>query len=194
MAAAAQEANDIIDLRTFSWSDLFSQLEMTLPKNVRLTNFQPEEDRTGRLVVNLRVQARRVQDLESFIDALEKTGRFDEVLAAEEQTDPEGLINGLVRAVYLPASEEPAPEKQRRSHDLQETTVSDATQSVIQRVVAEHRRGVYALVAGIVINVLVFAFLVYPLQSDVANVEQRTRTAEAALAAAQADFARANGV
>ena len=111
VAAAAQEANDIIDLRTFSWSDLFAQLEMTLPENVRLTSFQPQEDRTGRLVVNLRVQARRVQDLESFIDALEKTGRFHEVLAAEEQTDPDGLINALVEGVYLPASAEPTPEK-----------------------------------------------------------------------------------
>ena len=111
VAAAAQEANDIIDLRTFSWSALFSQLEMTLPENVRLTSFQPQEDRAGRLVVNLRVQARRVQDLESFIDALEKTGRFHEVLAAEEQTDPDGLINALVEGVYLPASEEPTPEK-----------------------------------------------------------------------------------
>ena len=111
VAAAAQEANDIIDLRTFSWSDLFAQLEMTLPENVRLTSFQPQEDRTGRLLVNLRVQARRVPDLESFIDALEKTGRFHEVLAAEEQTDPDGLINALVEAVYLPASEEATPEK-----------------------------------------------------------------------------------
>jgi Tfp pilus assembly protein PilO len=71
--------------------------------------------------------------------------------------------------------------------------VSDAHQSVIQRVIAEHRRVVYALIAGIVINFLVFAFFVYPLQSDVANVEQRTRAAEEALAAAQADYARANG-
>jgi Tfp pilus assembly protein PilO len=71
--------------------------------------------------------------------------------------------------------------------------VSDATQSVIQRVIAEHRRVVYALVAAAVINVVVSVFLVYPLQSDVANVEQRTRTAESSLAAAQADFARANG-
>ena len=71
--------------------------------------------------------------------------------------------------------------------------MSDATQSVIHRVIAEHRRVVYALVAGAAINIVVFAFLVYPLQSDVANVEQRTRTAEASLAAAQADFARANG-
>jgi Tfp pilus assembly protein PilO len=71
--------------------------------------------------------------------------------------------------------------------------VSDPHQSVIQRVIAEHRRVVYALIAGVVINFLVFAFFVYPLQSDVANVEQRTRAAEEALAAAQADYARANG-
>jgi Tfp pilus assembly protein PilO len=71
--------------------------------------------------------------------------------------------------------------------------VSDATQSIVRRVVAEHRRVVYALAALVAINILVFAFLVYPLQSDVANVEQRTRAAEAALAAAQAEFARANG-
>ena len=71
--------------------------------------------------------------------------------------------------------------------------MSDAHQSVIQRVIAEHRRVVYALIAGVVINFLVFAFFVYPLQRDVANVEQRTRAAEEALAAAQADYARANG-
>lgn len=71
--------------------------------------------------------------------------------------------------------------------------MSDATRSVMQRVVAEHRSVVYAIVAGVIINLVVFAFLVYPLQRDVANVEQRTRTAEGALAEAQADFARANG-
>ena len=71
--------------------------------------------------------------------------------------------------------------------------MSDGTGSVLQRIIAEHRRVVYALVAGIVINLAVFAFLVYPLRRDVANVEQRTKTAEDEHAAAQADFARANG-
>ena len=104
VAAAAQEANGIIDLRAFSWSDLFKEIEQTLPESVRLTSFQPQEDRQGNLVVNLRVQARRVQDLESFLDALESTGMFHQVLAAEEQTNPEGLINALVEGVYLPAS------------------------------------------------------------------------------------------
>lgn len=71
--------------------------------------------------------------------------------------------------------------------------MSEAAQGVIQRVIAEHRRVVYALAAGVVVNLLVFAFFVYPLQRDVANVEQRTRAAEEAHAAAQADYARANG-
>lgn len=109
VAAAAEEANAIIDLRAFSWSELFSQLETTEPENVRLTSFQTQEDRSGKLIVNLRVQARRVQDLESFIDALEETGRFHEVLAAEEQTNPDGLINALVEAVYSPPAPESTP-------------------------------------------------------------------------------------
>lgn len=110
VAAAAQEANAIIDLRAFSWSELFAQIEATLPESVRLTSFQPQEDREGRLVMNLGVQARRVQDLESFLDALEKTGRFHEVLAAQEETDTDGLINAVVEGVYVVPSEEPAPE------------------------------------------------------------------------------------
>jgi hypothetical protein len=110
VAAAAQEANAIIDLRTFSWSQLFSEIETTLPENVRLTSFRPEDDGDGRLVVNLRVQARRVQDLESFIDALEKTGRFHQVLATDEQTDTDGLINAQVQSVYEPVAGAQTPE------------------------------------------------------------------------------------
>jgi hypothetical protein len=110
VAAAAQEANAIIDLRAFSWSDLFAQIETTEPDNVRLTSFQLQDERGGRLKVNLRVQARRVQDLELFLDALEKTGRFHQVLAAEEQADREGLINAVVESVYVPATQPAAAE------------------------------------------------------------------------------------
>jgi Tfp pilus assembly protein PilO len=65
--------------------------------------------------------------------------------------------------------------------------------TLVRRVVAEHRRLIYTLVAALVANAVVFALFVYPLRRDVANVEQRTRQAEEALAAAQADFARTSG-
>jgi hypothetical protein len=110
VAAAAQEANAIIDLRAFSWSDLFAQIESTEPDNVRLTSFRLQDEQGGQLKVNLRVQARRVQDLELFLDALEKTGQFHQVLAAEEQADQEGVINAVVEAVYVPAAPPAAAE------------------------------------------------------------------------------------
>jgi len=65
--------------------------------------------------------------------------------------------------------------------------------TLVWRVVAEHRRAVYAILAAFAVNVVVFALLVYPLQRDVANVEQRTREAEDLLAAAQAEQAQASG-
>jgi hypothetical protein len=110
VAAAAQEANAIIDLRAFSWSDVFAQLEATLPESVRLTSFQPQEDNEGRLIMNLGVQARRVQDLEAFLDALENTGRFHDVLAAQEETDQDGLINAVIESIYVLSPQEAAPE------------------------------------------------------------------------------------
>jgi len=100
VGAAAEEAQAIIDLRVFSWSDLFGRLEATMPESVRLSRFEPGVERDGQFKVSLRVQARRVQDLESFLDALEKTGVFRNVLATEDETNPEGLINALVEGAY----------------------------------------------------------------------------------------------
>lgn len=61
---------------------------------------------------------------------------------------------------------------------------------LVQRVVAEHRTAVYGLLAALAVNLVVFVFLVRPLENQVATVEQRTRTAEGALDAARAEHAR----
>ena len=62
-----------------------------------------------------------------------------------------------------------------------------------RRALAEHRRFVVPLVIAFVVNVLVYAFFVYPLAQRVANVEQRNQQAGQALTSAQAEFAQANG-
>ena len=62
-----------------------------------------------------------------------------------------------------------------------------------RRVLAEHRRLVVPLAIALVVNVCVYALLVYPLSERVANVEQRNAAAEQSLAAAKGDFGQANG-
>jgi len=68
-----------------------------------------------------------------------------------------------------------------------------STMTLVRRILVEHRRAVYVLGGALVLNLVVFVAFVYPLQRDVANVEQRTRDAETARAAARAEHARASG-
>ena len=71
----------------------------------------------------------------------------------------------------------------------------DTTHGVplVRRVVEEHRRTVYLLLAAFVANLLLYGLIVYPLVQRVANVEQSKAAAERTLAAAQAEHAKASG-
>ena len=104
VSAAAREANAIIDRRAFSWSDLLTQFERTLPEDVRISAVQPNVDRDGTFRVSIGAEARTVEDLDVFIEALEKTGLFSEVLAVEEQTTDAGLIEAVVEGRYVQAA------------------------------------------------------------------------------------------
>jgi Tfp pilus assembly protein PilO len=64
---------------------------------------------------------------------------------------------------------------------------------LVRRVVQEHRRAVVLIGVGFIVNVLLYVFVVRPLNQSVATVEQRTVAAEQAKSAAQTEFNKANG-
>jgi Tfp pilus assembly protein PilN len=101
VANAAREANGIIDQRAFSWTELLGQFEQTLPADVRITAVQPRLETDGSFVVGMTVQARRAEDLDAFIEALEKTGSFHNVTPLQEQTNEEGLLEAVVQGTYV---------------------------------------------------------------------------------------------
>lgn len=104
VASAAREANAIIDRRAFSWTDLFGQFEATLPPDVRIMSVQPQLDRDGVFSVTIAVQARRVEDLDAFLEALETQSTFRNVLAKQEETNADGLIEAVVEGIYTTGS------------------------------------------------------------------------------------------
>jgi hypothetical protein len=110
VADAAREANDIIDRRAFSWTELFERFEATLPSNVRITAVQPGEGREGGMLVTISVEARRAEDLDEFVEALDAEDAFSEVLATQEQTAADGLIAAVIEATYFSATREPVAE------------------------------------------------------------------------------------
>ena len=71
----------------------------------------------------------------------------------------------------------------------------DSTHGVplLRRAVAEHRRLVVAIGIALAANLLVYAFVVYPLAERVANIEQRNQAAALALAQARTEHTQASG-
>jgi hypothetical protein len=105
VATAAREANTLIDQRAFSWTELFSQFEDTLPPDVRITAVRPRLER-GVFIVEVGVEARRAEDVDTLIEELEKKGAFHNVLATREQTNDEGLLEAIVAGSYTPPARE----------------------------------------------------------------------------------------
>ena len=107
IAGAAQEANMLIDQRTFSWTEFFNRIEETLPADVMLTEVQPsfQEDKT---IISMTALGRRTEDVDEFIEKLEATGSFEQVLPKQSDQTDEGLMRVLITAVYL-AHSGPSP-------------------------------------------------------------------------------------
>lgn len=106
VANAAREANAIIDQRAFSWTDLLAEFEATLPPDVRITSVQPQLDEKAGFIVSIAAEARRSEDLDAFIEALEQRGSFHNVLSVQEQTSTDGLIVAVIQGAYLPQAEQ----------------------------------------------------------------------------------------
>ncbi len=104
---AASEANALIDRRTFSWTELLNHFQATLPANVRIAGVTPELSEDGRRVVNISVFSRRIEDLEQFMDALDKTGMFAGVMSRADRPDDAGVLQSEVQAYYTPSTQPP---------------------------------------------------------------------------------------
>ena len=100
--AAAREANLLIERRAFSWTDLFNRCEETLPDDVRIAAVQPQIDEDGRMLVAVTVISRRTEDLDDFIEHLEKTGAFRGILPRQEALQEDGTTRSIIQGYYGP--------------------------------------------------------------------------------------------
>lgn len=96
---AAREANVLIDRRAFSWTGLLNYFQATLPPDVRITGVRPRVDE-GRMIVEILVYARTAEDRSEFMDALEATGAFTEVLSRSDSVEEDGTLRSELQAFY----------------------------------------------------------------------------------------------
>ena len=99
---AAREANGLIERRTFSWTDLFNRFETTLPPDVRISSVRPRIGQAGEVIVSMTAVGKSVEDIDRFIENLEATGAFSNVLSREETSSEDGLIEASLEGSYVP--------------------------------------------------------------------------------------------
>ena len=102
VAAAAKEANQLIEQRTFSWTALFNQLEATLPDDVMLTGVHPDFTKDGKIEVSLDIQGKNSDANDAFWDRLEKTGSFHNIQWSGLDVNEEGRHVIRMTADYTP--------------------------------------------------------------------------------------------
>jgi Tfp pilus assembly protein PilN len=110
VVSAAREANGLIDLRTFSWTELFNHMEQTLPPDVMLVSVQPSLVE-GALTISMEIVGRSVDGIDRFMEDLEATGAFRDVLSRNEQVEEDGSYRAVLIGRYeavAPAAETPA--------------------------------------------------------------------------------------
>lgn len=104
----ARQANSLIDRRTFSWTELFNRFETTLPDEVRITAVHPSLDKKRGIVLTLSIVARGPADIQTFINNLEKSGAFRDLLPVEDHPDETGNTMATLEAVYAPGGVSPS--------------------------------------------------------------------------------------
>ena len=107
-AAAAGVANRLIEQRTFSWTEFFNRIEETLPADVMVTAVQPSFDQENPVVL-ITVVGRNAEDVPEFIDKLEGSGGFSDVLPTSTDLTDEGQHRVQLRAVYTGTTAAAAP-------------------------------------------------------------------------------------
>ena len=101
LAAASREANRLIDQRAFSWTDFLNRIEATLPDDVMLTSLRP--DVTDRVVgVQVGIISQSIVAIDRFIEQLEGTGAFADVLSREEEITDDGLYRAVLYGRHVP--------------------------------------------------------------------------------------------
>ncbi|HMF60219.1 MAG TPA: PilN domain-containing protein [Vicinamibacterales bacterium] len=99
IVGAAHEANSLIDQRTFSWTAFFNRIESTLPPDVMLTSVRPSI-KDGETHVAIGVLGRRAEDVDEFMEKLEATGAFSEIVPASQDRTEERLYRVSIESVY----------------------------------------------------------------------------------------------
>ena len=100
LAKDTREANDLIDQRTFSWTEFFTIVEKNMPRDARLMAVAPRVER-GVFKIVMSVNAKQRDEVATLIDALLATGSFKDIFPVDSTALEDGTLTTTLESEYL---------------------------------------------------------------------------------------------
>ena len=100
----AQFFNQLIGQKRLSWTQLFFDLQQTLPADTRVLSLSPRMREDGRLQVEIRLGAASNGAVVEFLEALGQSAKFTEVKLGSQSSEGTGRDDAVVAqvsAVYM---------------------------------------------------------------------------------------------
>jgi type IV pilus assembly protein PilN len=79
--------NNLIARKSFSWTEVFANLESLVPDSVHLTSLRPDISPDGRILMHMEVRGKDIEAVSQFVKALERSTVFRDVIVMVEQKD-----------------------------------------------------------------------------------------------------------
>ena len=128
----ARQANDLIDRRTFSWTELFNVFETTLPDDVRITAVRPKIAK-GQFQLTIAVVARERGRHQPVHGSSRTTGAFTKVGSSiEEHVNEQGQIQATWMSSTRPRADMPPAAGNAGA-------AGDEPVSIVRRILSEKR-------------------------------------------------------
>ena len=89
----------------FSWTELFSRIERTLPVDVIVTAIRPNFSDDQTVSVSLDLVGRSVGAIDVFVENLEQSGGFTKLLIRQEELTDAGMYRANLFGHYLSKTE-----------------------------------------------------------------------------------------
>lgn len=111
LSVDVREVSELIGRRVFSWTEFFNLLEENLPEEVRVTELRPDIA-DGAISVSIGVLGQDLAGINDFVQSLESSGNFRDVLTRQTELTDEGIYRATIQGRYL----RPTPEATRSSN------------------------------------------------------------------------------
>ncbi len=153
-----------------------------------LTSVRPAV-KEGETRVTMGVLGRRAEDIDEFMEKLEATGAFDDILPAAKDRTEDGLHRVTLESIYTGVTDETAAEAAPAQAPRPEAAgFEGAPVTPARRVLREKRRLIWPIAIALILNAALYAIVVYPLSKKVAGGEQAAEASALALQAARRDY------